>query len=51
MRIDDLGNSTQILIMKAERKMTGKYTLTSKNEHGEDVAEVEITVLGKILVG
>ena len=32
--------------MKAERKMTGKYTLTAKNKHGEDTADVEITVLG-----
>ena len=46
MRVDDLGNNTQILIMKAERKMTGKYKLTAKNKHGEDTEEIEITVLG-----
>merc|ERR1739842_34028 len=46
MRVDSSGNNTKWLIMKAKRKMTGKYTLTAKNKHGEDSAEINLTVLG-----
>lgn len=47
MRIDSTGNNVKILVLKAHRKMTGKYILSAKNEHGEDQAELEFTVLGK----
>ena len=47
MSITSTGNNIKILVMKAQRKMTGKYILTAKNEHGMDEAEVEFTVLGE----
>ena len=47
MRVDSSGNNTKWLIMKAKRKMTGKYILTAENKHGEDSAEINLTVLGK----
>ena len=47
MRVDSTGNNIKILILKAQRKMTGKYFIHAKNEHGEDQAEVEFTVLGE----
>lgn len=50
LRIDSTGNNTKMLIMKAQRKMTGKYVLTAKNEHGEDSVEIDIAVLGKLRV-
>ena len=46
-RVDSSGNNTKLLFMKAQRKMSGKYVLTAKNEHGEDQAQIEITVLGE----
>ncbi|KAK7065507.1 Immunoglobulin like [Halocaridina rubra] len=46
MRVDASGNNTKILIMKAQRNMTGKYILTAKNKHGEDSVQIDLTVLG-----
>lgn len=48
MRIDSTGNNVKILVLKAQRKMTGKYILTAKNEHGDDEAQLEFTVLGEL---
>ena len=47
IRIDNVDYNTKLLIMKATRGNSGKYTITAKNSVGEDVADVDITVLGK----
>lgn len=36
--------------MKASRAESGKYTIIAKNSVGEDTAEIDITILGKIFV-
>jgi len=46
LRVDSSGNNTKFLIMKGQRKMTGKYTLKAKNKHGEDSVQIDLTVLG-----
>ncbi|KAG1672466.1 Twitchin [Nymphon striatum] len=38
---------TELHIKKALRKYSGKYTITATNTSGKDVAEVDVTVLGK----
>ena len=38
---------SKFVIAKAQRKHTGKYTITAKNSSGTDSAEVDILVLGK----
>lgn len=47
IRIDTSDYNTKFFISKAKRLQTGKYTITAKNEVGEDTADLEITVLGK----
>ncbi|XP_015183294.1 PREDICTED: twitchin isoform X5 [Polistes dominula] len=47
IRIDNIDYNTKFIILKTKREQTGKYVIRAKNEVGEDVAEVEITVLGK----
>ncbi|RZF42380.1 hypothetical protein LSTR_LSTR004188 [Laodelphax striatellus] len=46
-RIDNVDYNTKLLMMKASRKESGKYTLTATNSVGKDEAEIDITVLGK----
>ena len=48
-RIEDVPYNTKFFNDKAERKDTGTYTITAVNKFGQDVAEVEVTVLGKSL--
>ena len=45
--INDVDYNTKFTLNRATRKTRGVYTLTAKNEVGEDTAEVEIKVLGK----
>lgn len=47
IRIEKSDYNTKFFISKAKRGQTGKYTITAKNEVGEDTAELELTVLGK----
>ncbi|KAF2885739.1 hypothetical protein ILUMI_20443 [Ignelater luminosus] len=47
IRIEKADYNTKFFIPKAKRGQTGKYTITAKNEVGEDTAELELTVLGK----
>lgn len=48
IRIDNTTQyKTKFFILKAKRAQSGKYTITAKNEVGEDTAELELTVLGK----
>lgn len=48
IRIDNTTQyKTKFFILKAKRAQSGKYTITAKNEIGEDTAELELTVLGK----
>lgn len=47
IRIDNIDYNTKLIILKTKREQTGKYVIRAKNEVGEDVAEVDITVLGK----
>lgn len=42
--------NTKLLIHFAQRKYSGKYKIVAENEHGKDEAEVEITILGKLLL-
>lgn len=50
IKVSSTGNNVKILVLKAQRKMTGKYIIKAKNEHGEDTAEMEFTVLGGSLL-
>lgn len=47
IRIDNVDYNTKFLILKTKRAHTGRYTIKAKNEVGEDVAEFDLTVLGK----
>ncbi|KAG8335958.1 myosin light chain kinase activity protein [Homalodisca vitripennis] len=47
IRIDNIDYNTKLLIMKATRAESGKYTIIAKNSVGEDRAEIDITILGK----
>ena len=47
IRIDNIDYNTKFFILKTKRSHTGCYTIRAKNEVGEDVAEVNVTVLGK----
>ena len=44
--MDNIDYNTKFFIMRAKREHSGMYTIKAKNSVGEDVAEVEITVLG-----
>lgn len=46
-QIDNIDYNTKFTLNKATRKLRGIYTLTATNSVGEDVATVEIKVLGK----
>ena len=46
-RIEDVPYNTKFFNDKAERKDSGTYTITAVNKYGQDVAEVEVTVVCK----
>lgn len=48
IKIENIDYQTNITIISAIRKDTGKYTLIAKNASGKDEATLEFTVLGKI---
>jgi len=41
---------TTITRKNCERKCTGMYKILVQNKHGEDDAEIEVVVLGKLVV-
>lgn len=47
IKIDNVDYNTKFFVMRAQRPMSGKYTIKATNEVGEDVAELDVTVLGK----
>lgn len=47
IKIENIDYQTNITIINAQRKDTGKYTLVAKNASGKDEASLEFTVLGK----
>ena len=49
-RIEDVPYNTKFFNDKPERKDTGTYVITAINKHGQDVAEVEVTVICKHLI-
>lgn len=48
IEIINVDYNTKLNISDSVRKNTGLYKIRATNEHGEDVAEVEVTVLCKI---
>ncbi|XP_065220483.1 twitchin isoform X27 [Planococcus citri] len=46
-KIENIDYQTNITVINAQRKDTGKYTLIAKNASGKDEAALEFTVLGK----
>lgn len=46
VKIENIDYQTNITIINAVRKDTGKYTLIAKNASGKDEAALEFTVLG-----
>lgn len=46
-KIENIDYQTNITVINAQRKDTGKYTLVAKNASGKDEAALEFTVLGK----
>ncbi|KAL1383363.1 hypothetical protein pipiens_013162 [Culex pipiens pipiens] len=46
-KIDNIDYNTKFFIMRGRRNLSGKYTIVATNAHGEDRAEVEITILSK----
>lgn len=46
-RIDNVDYHTKFIILKTKRMHTGRYVIKAANEVGEDIAEVDITVLSK----
>ena len=49
-RIEDIPYNTKFFNDKPERKDTGTYTITAINKFGQDVAEVEVTVVSKYFI-
>ncbi|XP_018789320.1 PREDICTED: twitchin isoform X17 [Bactrocera latifrons] len=47
IKIDNVDYNTKFFVMRAKRPQSGKYVIKATNEVGEDVAELDITVLGK----
>ena len=47
LTITNVDYNTKFGLFRAKRMHSGKYTITASNSSGEDVAEIEITVLGK----
>lgn len=48
IEITNVDYNTKFNINESIRKNTGLYKIKAVNEHGEDIAEVEITVLCKL---
>ena len=46
-RIDNVDYHTKFIVLKTKRAHTGRYVIKAANEVGEDIAEVDITVLSK----
>ena len=46
-RIDNVDYNTKFIILRSKREHTGRYVIKASNEVGEDIAEVDITVLSK----
>lgn len=46
-KIDNIDYNTKFFILRGRRNLSGKYTIVATNAHGEDRAEVEITILSK----
>lgn len=44
-------NKTTFVLTKAQRKDTGTYTITAKNDSGVDEASFDITVLSELASG
>lgn len=42
--------NTKIAISDTTRKNTGIYTIKAENANGKDEAEVEVIILGKVVV-
>lgn len=47
IRVDNVDYNTKFFILKTKRSHTGCYVIKATNEVGEDIAEVNVTVLGK----
>lgn len=47
IKIDNVDYNTKFFVMRAKRPQSGKYTIKATNEVGEDIAELDVTVLGK----
>lgn len=47
IKIDSVDYNTKFFVMRATRPQSGKYVIKATNEVGEDVAELDVTVLGK----
>ena len=45
IKVSHAPNLAKLLFIPSKREMRGKYTLKAKNKHGEDEAEIEITVI------
>lgn len=50
IEITNVDYNTKLNITESVRKNTGLYKIKAVNEHGQDEAEVEITVLCKLFV-
>ena len=48
-RIEDIPYNSKFSIDKSLRKDTGLYTITATNKWGQDVAEIDIIVVCKLL--
>lgn len=50
IEIINVDYNTKLNITKSVRKNTGIYRILAVNEHGEDEAEVEVTVLCRLFI-
>lgn len=48
LKIDTVDYNTKLLILKATRKQNGVYKIIATNSVGQDEAELDLTILGKI---
>jgi len=47
VKVSYSANMAKLLLIPARRANEGKYTLTAKNQHGEDTVECNVSVFGK----
>ncbi|XP_073811656.1 projectin protein bent isoform X33 [Musca autumnalis] len=47
IKIENVDYNTKFFVMRAKRPMSGIYTIKASNEVGEDIAELDVMVLGK----